>query len=270
MQVSYNRGRRPSCRRVKDSFVRPGESSGCRTAALNRQADCRSVIARLFRNGAVSFLGNACPGIGCQEQLRLEFWNGVLAGKTIGQAHRMALNSTVVRVLETNQLDRGGDRYQLYIHTLFGDPAFRMHVPSAPKSAPAKVTVKGNVVSVHAPTAWWPVKIRVPGDWGKWRDKDLYVCRGAGTYVLRHWCGQGYGREIPCFNAEIRTKRRIKGIKQVQTPPKPLGWSGKYAVDEHADGTRTYRWRVQLIDFNQIKGKIVSKVDRLDYRIEWQ
>ena len=246
------------------------ESGGCLTAALDRQGDYRSVIARLFRNGAVSFVGNARPGIACQEQLRLEFWNGVLAGKTIGQAHRMALNSTAVTVLETNQLDRGGDRYELYIRTLFGDPAFRMHVPSAPKSAPAKVTVKGNVVSVHAPAAWWPVKIRVPEDWKKWNDKDLYVCRGAGTYALRHWCGQGYDREVTCLNAEIRTKRRIRRIEQVQSPPKPLGWRGKHFVDEHADGTRTYRWRVQLIDFDQIKGKILAKVARIDYRIEWQ
>ena len=56
----------------------------------------------------------------------------------------------------------------------------------------------------------------------------------------------------------------------MQSPPKPLGWRGKLFVDEHADGTRTYRWRVQLIDFDQIKGKILAKVARIDYRIEWQ
>ena len=202
------------------------ESGGCLTAVLDRQTDCRSVIARLFRNGAVSFVGNSRPGIAYQEQLRLEFWNGVLAGKTIGQAHRMALNSTVVTMLETGRLTGGPDHYQLHIRTLFGDPAFTMHVPSAPKSAPAKVTVAGDVVSVHAPAAWWPVKIRVPEDWKKWADKDLYVCRGAGTYAKRRWCGQQYDLEITCFNAEIRTKRRIKGITQVQTPPKGLGWKG--------------------------------------------
>ena len=246
------------------------ESGGCLTAVLDRQTDCRSVIARLFRNGAVSFVGNSRPGIACQEQLRLEFWNGVLAGKTIGQAHRMALNSTVVTMLETGRLTGGPDHYQLHIRTLFGDPAFTMHVPSAPKSAPAKVTVAGDVVSVHAPAAWWPVKIRVPEDWKKWADKDLYVCRGAGTYAKRRWCGQQYDLEITCFNAEIRTKRRIKGITQVQTPPKGLGWKGKYHLDEHADGSRTYRWQVQLIDFDQIKGKITARIDRIDYRIEWE
>jgi hypothetical protein len=41
-------------------------------------------------------------------------------------------------------------------------------------------------------------------------------------------------------------------------------------VDEHADGTRTYRWRVRLVDFDQPKGTILSKVDRLDYRIVFE
>jgi len=245
------------------------ESGGCLTAALDKQADCRSVIARLLRNGAVGFVGNARPGIAHQEQLRLEFWNGVLAGRTIGQAHRASLNSMAVTVLETGQHDSGPDRYQLYIRTLFGDPAFAMRIPSAPRSAPARVTVKGDMLSVHAPATWWPVKIRVPEDWKKWADKDLYVCRGAGTYPLRTWCKEQYDRETTFFNAELTTKRRVKSIRQVQSPAKPLGWRGKHFVDEHADGTRTYRWRVQLIDFDQITGKIRGKVDRIDYRIEW-
>jgi len=245
------------------------ESGGCLTATMDRQADFRSVIARLLRNGAVGFVGNARPGIAQQEQLRLEFWNAVLAGRSIGQAHRRAQNSQVVTVLEAGQKRQGGDRYEMYIRTLFGDPAVAMRVPSAPRSAPARVSVRGDVVSVHAPAAWWPVKMRVPEDWKKWADKDLYVVRGAGTYPLRRWCSQGYDREVTCYTAELRTARRVKGIRQVQSPPKPLGFSGKYYVDEHADGTRSYRWRVQLIDFDQIQGKILHKVDRLDYRISW-
>ncbi|HUS91531.1 MAG TPA: hypothetical protein VM695_06750, partial [Phycisphaerae bacterium] len=245
------------------------ESGGCLTATLDREADCRSVIARLLRNGAVGFAGNSRPGIAHQELQRLEFWNGVLAGRTIGQAHRMALNSTTVTVLEGKQTDQGPDRYQLHIRTLFGDPAFRMHVPSKPRSAPARMTVEADLASVHAPAEWWPVKMRVPEDWKKWADKDLYVCRGAGTYALRHWCGEQYDREVTCYTAEVRTPRRVKAIHQVQSPPAPLGWTGHYYVDEHADGTRSYRWRVQLIDFDQIHGKITAQVDRLDYRIEW-
>jgi len=246
------------------------ESGGCLTAAMDSDPKFRSVVSRLLRNGAVGFVGNSRPGIAHQEQLRMEFWNTVLAGETIGTAHRKALTSMAVRILETGQKVQGPDRYQFYIRMLFGDPAVKLCVPTAPRSAPARVSVAGDVVSVHAPAAWWPVKMHVPADWKKWADKDLYVCRGAGTYALRSWCGEQYDREITCFNAELHTTRRVKAIREVSSPGKPLGWSGKYFVDEHADGTRTYRWRVQLIDFNQLTGKITAKADRVDYRIEWE
>jgi len=42
------------------------------------------------------------------------------------------------------------------------------------------------------------------------------------------------------------------------------------AAQEHADGTRTHRWRVRLVDFDQPKGTILKQVDRLDYRIVFE
>ena len=200
----------------------------------------------------------------------MEFWNGLLGGRTIGQSHRRAQNSMLLTVMDTGQLTRGGHHYSLHIRALFGDPAFAMRVPSAPRSAPARVTVAGDVVSLHAPASWWPVKMRVPEDWKLWKDKPLYVCRGAGSYAVRHWCREQFDLEETYCNAEIRTARRIKSITQMQSLAKPLGWGGKYWTDEHADGTRSYRWRVRMIDFDQKTGKIVSKVDRVDYRIQWK
>jgi hypothetical protein len=247
------------------------ESGGCLTAALGRDAGFRSVIARMFRNGAVGFVGNASPGIAAQEHMRMSFWNGVLSGETIGQAHRRSQNSMCLEVLDRGQIERGGGQHYTWsIRTLFGDPAFRMKVPGRAKTAPAHVAVDGNAVAVHGPGAWWPVSIRVPEDWKKWADKKLYVMRGAGVYVSRNWCGGGYDIERHCINAEIRTSRKIKSIKQVQNPPTPLGWNEKYWTDEHADGSRTYRWRVRLLDFDQTTGKITNRTNRLDYRIEWE
>jgi len=246
------------------------ESGGCLAAALDRQPDCRSVVARLMRNGAVGFTGHALPSIAYQELQRLVFWNAVLAGESLGRAHLRAQNSAAAVVLETDQLAGGPNYFQLYIRGLFGDPAFAVHAPSPPKSAPARVEVKDDLVSVHAPAAWWPVKIRVPEDWKKWNDKDLYVLRGAGTYPNRHWIGEGYDAEETYVDATFRTARKVKGIEQVQTPPKPLGWTGKFVADENADGTRTYHWRVRLVDFDQPKGTILNQVDRLDYRIVFE
>ena len=247
------------------------ESGGCLTTALDRQADFHSVVARLMRNGAAGFLGNALPATAYQEQQRLMFWNSVLAGQTTGQAQLDASNGAVAVMLETGQQRGGPNHYMLYLCGLFGDPGFTMHVPSAPRSAPARVAVKDDVVSVYAPAQWWPCKIRVPEDWKKWKDKDLYVLRGAGTWPNRYWIeGDDYDAEETYVWAMFRTDRKVKSIKQVQSPAKPLGWMGKFVVDENADGTRTYMWRVRLVDFDQIKGAITAKLDRLDYKVTFE
>jgi hypothetical protein len=140
------------------------ESGGCLTAALDYEPGFRSVISRLLRNGAVCFVGQTRPGIAHQEQQRAQFWNALLAGGTLGEAHLAAQNSMTSTVLETGQ-DRGGpDHYQLHIRSLFGDPAFAPQVPSKPRSAPARAGLEGNLVSVHAPENWWKVQMRVPED----------------------------------------------------------------------------------------------------------
>jgi hypothetical protein len=247
------------------------ESGGCLTTALDRQADFHSVVARLMRNGATGFVGNALPATAYQEQQRLMFWNSVLAGRTTGQAQLDASNGAVAVVLETGQNRGGPNHYMLYLCGLFGDPGFTMYVPSAPKSAPAHVEVKDDVVSVYAPAEWWPCRIRVPEDWKKWKDKDLYVLRGAGTWPNRYWIeGDDYDAEETYVWAMFRTDRKVKSIKQVQSPAKPLGWMGKFVVDENADGTRMYMWRVRLVDFDQIKGAITAKLDRLDYKVTFE
>jgi len=243
------------------------ESGGCLTAALDREADCHSVVARLLRNGAVSFSGNSREGIAECELQRHEFWNGVLSGETVGQAHRRSMNSAMVTILDKKEGAGGGYQYQLRIRTLFGDPALVMHLPGRPSSAPARCVASDDTLTVHAPQEWWPVKMHVPADWKKWAGKDLYVLRGAGTYARRSWCSEEYDREEIFVTAELTTRRRVAKIEQLQRPSAPLGWNGSYYTDEHADGSRTYRWSVRLADFDQVKGAIINAVERLDYRI---
>jgi len=245
------------------------ESGGCLTAALDREPDFHSVVARLFRKGAVSFCGNSREGIAECELQRHEFWNGVLSGQTIGQAHRRSMNSAMVTILDKKEGAGGGYHYQLRIRTQFGDPAFAMHLPGRPRSSPARSVASGSKVTVYAPGQWWPVKMHVPADWKKWADKDLYVLRGAGTYARRTWCGAEYDKEEMYVTAEFTTRRHVAKIEQVQKPPEPLGWNGSYYVDENADGSRTYRWSVRLADFDQVKGIIVNEVKRLEYKITY-
>jgi len=246
------------------------ESGGCLTTALDRQPDFRSVVTRMLRNGAVGFVGNCLPATAFQEQQRMVFWNEVLAGRTSGQAQLESSNWAVEVVLETGQDHGGPNHYMLYLCGLFGDPAFKMHIPRRARSAPAFVESNGETVSVYAPGQWWPVRIRVPEDWKLWVDKDLYVIRGAGTFPNRHWVDGGYDAEETYVGAVLRTARKVKSIEQVQSPAEPLGWTGKFIVDKNADGTSTYRWRVRLVDFDQKAGKIISKVDRLDYKVTYE
>jgi len=243
------------------------ESGGCITCNLDYEPGFRSVVARLFRNGAVSFTGQTRVGIAQQEHQRVVFWNQLLAGDSIGEAHRAAQNSMAATVQNTEQNMGDPDFYQLNIRSLFGDPAFTPHVPSQPKSAPARVKFSGEKVTVYAPETWWPVKIKVPEDWKAWTGKPLYVVRGAGAYPERSWCNEQYDRENIFVDASFTTKRKVKAITQVQTLPAPLGWDGKYAVDENPDGTRTYRWQVRLIDFDQKTGTIINQTERADFRI---
>ena len=246
------------------------ESGGCLTAALDREADFHSVVARLLRNGAVSFSGNSREGIAECELQRHEFWNGVLAGETLGQAHRRSMNSALVTILDKKEGADGAYRYQLRIRTQFGDPAFAMHVPARPRSAPASCVLSNDVLSVRAPAEWWPVKMHVPADWKQWAGKDLYVLRGSGTYARRSWCGKQYDKEEIFMTAEFTTRRHVAKIVQVQQPSAPLGWNGAYYAAENADGSRTYRWAVRLADFDEFQGKILSAVERLDYQITYQ
>ncbi len=246
------------------------ESGGCGTACIDREPDYRSVVARLFRQGAVAFRGATREIPAEAEPGRQEFWNGVLAGAPIGQAHRRAVNSTILAVLDLKEGPDGIYRYSLHIHSLFGDPAFVMHLPAKPRSRPAHVAVAGHTISVHAPQQWWPVKFTPPSDWKEWADKDLYVIRGAGAYALSDWCGQGYNLEQMYVTAELTSRRRVTSVEQVQTPPAPLGWRGTWYCDPNPDGSYTYRWAVRLIDFDQTTGKVKSSVDRLDYEVSFE
>ena len=247
------------------------ETGGCLSTALDRQPDFHSVVTRMLRNGATAYVGNTLPSTANQEQQRITFWNEVLEGKTVGQAQLAASNGAAAVVLETGQDKGGPNHHMLYLCGLFGDPGFTMHVPGKPKVTPARCEAAGALVSVYPPAKWWTVKMRVPEDWKKWRDKDLYVIRGAGTWPNRYWIyGEDYDTEETFVWATLRTKRKVTKIEQVQDTPEPLGWTGKYVIDEHPDGTRTYLWRVRIVDFDMKAGRIINEVDRLDYRLTFE
>ncbi len=245
------------------------ESGGCLSAALDRDTLHRSVALRLQRNGAVAFVGNVREGIGQSGHFRLAFLNGVLAGKTLGEAYLYAQNSMKVVMLEKGQRGGWGYRYQFYNAALYGDPALRIHLPSPPAVAPARVEAKGSILTVRAPSKWWKVEQYIPKDWKYKESPKIYTYRGAGVGVDRHWDPRHHrDQEDLYFLAAYRTRRKIKGFTQLGSPPPPLGWTGRYFIDRHADGSRTLLWRVKFLQFDMATGRIEKKIDSFSFRIK--
>lgn len=245
------------------------ESGGCGTACLDREVDNRSVVARLLRQGAVSFAGGSREHSAEAQPLRMEFWNAVLAGETLGQAHKRALNAGLLIIKDQKEGSGGAYRYNTNIRMQFGDPALALKVPSAPKTAPARTEVKGNRVSVFAPEKWTIVKVIVPPDWKDWAGKDLFAVRGPGAVAMSSWSGDGHDKEILLVKAVFTTAKPLKSINQVSSVQSPLGWKGTWYSSRNSDGSYTHRFAVRMIDFDEVKGQIRSKVDRLDFEVTY-
>lgn len=246
------------------------ESGGCATATLDREPDNRSVISRLLRLGAVGFSGGSRELPAQAQPLRMAFWNGILAGETLGQAHRRALNAGLLVVKDEGEGPGGPYRYCTQVRMQFGDPALAIQVPSPPRVAPARTVLDGNKVSVFGPGEWWIVKTIVPPDWKAWAGKDLFAVRGPGAIAMSTWSGDGHDKETMIVKAEFTTSRRVKSLVALNSPPAPLGWRGKWYSQANPDGTFTHRFSVRMIDFDQVKGEIRRTVDRLDFRVEFE
>lgn len=243
------------------------ESSGCSTAALDMDAQHRSVPARLLRNGAVAFVGNNRRGTAQQELFRSEFWNGLLSGLTVGQANRAALNRMLVAGLDRGQTTQGIYRYQLACATVFGDPALDVGRTFAKSADTARVEVRGQRATVYAPREYWRTQYAPLAEWGC-AVSTLTTWRGPGIGAESTWYGpEKRDQHELWFTAEVRTKLRVVGLEAVDKPEAPLGWAGNFFVDEHSDGSRSVFWRVRLVDFDMTKGQITQQADKLSYRL---
>ncbi len=266
------------------------ESGGCGTASLDRGAPGqavvegatgarspelatkhRSVVSRLFRLGAVSFSGGSREMMAENLPFRQEFWNGVLAGESVGESHRRAQNTGHLILKELGKKHKSYAYFHtLYANTLLGDPALSIQLPGQPLSAPARTEVSGDRVTVHAPEKWTTVKLFVPPDWKKWANRDLFVTRGAGAYSLSSWGPEERDVETPMVKAEFTSDKKIKGISMLSKPTQPLGWSGTWHTNRNRDGSYTHRFGVRMLDYDQEKGTIRHSVDKLEFAVVFE
>lgn len=246
------------------------ESGGCATATLDRDPQNRSVVARLLRLGAVAYTGGSRELPAQSQPLRMEFWNGVLAGETLGEAHMRAQNAGMMAMREQNEGEGGAYRYCTQVQMLFGDPALAIRLPSSPRVAPARAEVNGDRMTLHAPGEWTVVRGHVPVDWKEWAGKDLFRVRGPGAYSMNTWSGQGRDEETALVPATFTTRRAIRKIELLDKVEAPLGWSGKWYSQANPDGTWTHRLVTRMVDFDQEKGEILRTVDRLQFRLTFE
>lgn len=243
------------------------ESGGCATASLDREPDNRSVVARLLRLGALGFSGGSRELPAQAQPLRSSFWNGILAGETLGQAHRRAQNAGLLVTYQEEEGPDGPYRYCTQVHMQFGDPALAIRIPGPQKEPSATTVLSGNRLTIKGPGKWWVVKGHVPYDWEKWRGKDLYYVRGPGAFAMSNWTGEGRDQETLLVKAEFTTPRPVHNIRPLNPPSSPLGWSGKWYSQKNLDGSYTTRFSARMIDFDQVTGVIRKTVDQLKFDV---
>jgi hypothetical protein len=225
------------------------------------------VAARILRNGAVAFSGNARRGIGQQHFYRSEFWNALLSGQSLGEAHRYALNRNLIVMLDKGQRRRGGYYYQYNHRTVYGDPALTFGFKTLPVDAMARVQVNGRQATVKAPPEFVRKEYPPNPEW-KCAFPKLWCWTGLGVGREQQWDHKNkYDHQDLLFTAEVRSRLPVVGVEPLNKPPSPLGWTGKSYVDKHADGTQSLYWRCRMIDFDQTTGKVHKQVPTLEFRL---
>jgi hypothetical protein len=245
------------------------ETGGCSPASLDQDPEHRSVALRLLRNGAVAFVGDVRRTVAQHELYRSEFWNAVLAGESLGSAHRSALNRVTVSALSRDELAGGMHQYQLHNVALYGDPALRLKLPGKARKEAAAAELRGSEIVVRGPEQWTRVEQHIPTDWKYVASPKLYGYRAPGVGVECRWDGEhGRNAEELVFTAEVRTKRAVTGLEAIDPPAAPLGWDGRHFIDEHADGSRSVFLRVRMLDHVPESGEIRAQLDKLKLRLK--
>jgi len=243
-------------------------SSGCSSAALDQDGQRRSVAARLLRNGAVGFVGNGRRGIAQGALYYSEFQNALLRGEPFGEAHRTALNRSLVAILEKGEVEGGSYRYQHSHFAAYGDPALDLGLRSVRGADAARVEARGLRADVVGPRKLARVEYTPLPEW-KCRFSKLWTWNGLGLGTECGWLGgDNYDVDDLLMTAEVRSRRAVVGVEPLDEVEKPLGWTGSCYIDEHSDGTRSLYWRCRFVDFDMTTGQMRHQVDRLSFRLK--
>jgi len=195
----------------------------------------------------------------------------------MGEAFKEGWNNIAM-----NHAEDGGplSKYTMMNIALFGDPAFKLHIPRPSGTiVPAQAVKQGeSIVTVSGPEEWTKYKaIDLIKDEWKWTG-GLYYYGAPGATPQVAWGGR-YDKSWQYHYARVTTSKDAKGLKALTTAPAGTGWSSgaggrglpgsKLHIDKHEDGSSTLMWRVKLLDYNWETGGIVEKLVSQKFEIEY-
>jgi hypothetical protein len=285
-------------------------SQGCATAAIDFETIDDSqggdnltdreygmlVVNRLFKLGAVAFLGGTRSLCGADVPMKSAAFNAMLAGEPIGRCYMAG-----VSVQSMDWVD-GFNQDQRRNWILLGDPALRIHVPEAPVVAPA----------THAVTAEHAKKTRRIPRKQKMPATDVVTAENDDTDILkviipttlftpevdRAWCElwsltypQCWGEKPGLYGADVdryylvrhTTTKSVESVEDLDVwptveawnfGPMKLGMMGPPTVDIRQDGTTQLVWavRANIMNWSGVGGGPVplAKMSSARYRIKYK
>ena len=199
-------------------------SGGCSTAGLDELSDpMHSVVLTMLHCGAIGFVGGPHNAITASGLVHSALWNGIVEGKSIGEAFLEGWNDVAV-----NYKDQDGyvlAEYVMMNIALYSDPAFKLFVPTSPQQPLPKVVLDGDTAEVTGPGHWTKFKAdeHVTDEWN-W-DGDLYYYGAVGALVQRQWVAR-YDREWPYYYFRIKADKFVHDVLPVTPVPAGLGYVG--------------------------------------------
>ncbi len=238
-------------------------SSGCAVGAIDFEmldndgvrASYRGtpaiVINDLFKLGAVGILASTRSDTGAGAMTVSKMLNALLAGKSLGQSW---MDGVSVWVHDSDPM-----RISMY----FGDPALRLHVPSAPVVAPASHVLEGDecggVVRVSVPQTLLTPQM------------DPGMCDHWGLRSPTYWGVKAglHGMDVDArYQVRCTVPASVRSVENVEEWPIVRSWvwgdirlglAGQPVMDVLRDGTRqvVFDVRANVMDWAGVGGGTV-------------
>lgn len=261
-------------------------SEGCATAAIDFETliedglgagpdKCSDrgegllVVNRLFKLGAVSFLGCPRSATGADKMMQSRAVNALLAGEPLGRCYMAGV--------DVYSMDWQGDDDQRRNWILLGDPGLTIHVPSNPVVAPAGYAVtpassNTAVLTVNIPSSLFASEV------------DSTWCA---HWVLKHpqyWGDKPglYGMDVDRFYmVRFTPQKTVLSVEDLGVWTNvntwvwgdiKLGMMGAPSLDYRQDGTTQLVWaiRANIMDWAGSKGKVpLAQIANIQFRITY-